>query len=376
MRMFFVSGIGIAVFLEFLLLSKKRKSVSDQILTLWMFLITVYLFLQYIEITQDIYRFPALLGVELPLPLLQAVFLYLYVGSATGQLPRRRGLLALHFVPAAAMYLYLVTFFVLPGEQKIAVYKSYGAGYEFFNMIRTSATVLSGIVYVAWSTILLRRHRHAIRDRFSDLHRVNLEWLQVLTCGLGGIWLLVIFFGNDLLIMCGVVLFVFLIGFFGVRQVDIFRQGVPEPEPSGQEATEPHVAGEKKKYPKSGLTEEASEKLHRALLQLMSEQGLYKESELSITDLASRLDVHPNYLSQIINQREGKNFYDFVNGYRVEEFKRVIAIPKNQHLTLLSLAFDCGFNSKSSFNRYFKKATGETPSQYFTSLTGSLPPSA
>jgi AraC-like DNA-binding protein len=279
------------------------------------------------------------------------------------------------------MYLYLVTFFLLPAEEKIAVYKNQGAGYELFNTLRTYATVLSGVVYVAWSTILLRRHRHAIRDRFSDLHRVNLQWLQVLTFGLGGIWLLVIFFGNDLLIMCGVVLFVFLIGFFGVRQVDIFRAGVPEPEPAGPEATgpeavEPEAVSEKKKYPKSGLTEEASEKLHRELLALMSGQALYKESELSITDLASKLSVHPNYLSQIINQREGKNFYDFVNGYRVEEFKRLIAIPKNQHLTLLSLAFDCGFNSKSSFNRYFKKATGVTPSQYFTSLTGSLPPSA
>jgi AraC-like DNA-binding protein len=218
---------------------------------------------------------------------------------------------------------------------------------------------------------------------------VNLQWLQILTCGLGGIWFLVIFFGNDLLIMCGVVLFVFLIGFFGVRQIDIFRQGaagaeLPAAEPAGGEpplevspapAARAEDTVERKKYPKSGLTEEASEALHAKLLQLMKEGGMYKESELSITDLASRLGVHPNYLSQIINQRERKNFYDFVNTYRVEEFKRLIAIPKNQHLTLLSVAFECGFNSKSSFNRYFKKATGQTPSQYFTSLTGSAPPS-
>ena len=85
--------------------------------------------------------------------------------------------------------------------------------------------------------------------------------------------------------------------------------------------------------------------------------------------MAAKLGVHPNYLSQVINQRENKNFYDFVNTYRVAEFKRLISMPRNQHLTLLSVAFDCGFNSKSSFNRYFKKATGQTPSEYFTSLT-------
>jgi AraC-like DNA-binding protein len=153
--------------------------------------------------------------------------------------------------------------------------------------------------------------------------------------------------------------FVFLIGFFGIRQGEIFTHRPPLPE----------SPEEKKKYPKSGLTEEASTKLHQALIQLMTESALHKNAELSIDDLAAKLDVHPNYLSQVINQKEKKNFYDFVNTYRVEEFKRLIAMPRNQHLTLLSVAFDCGFNSKSSFNRYFKKATGQTPSEYFTALT-------
>ena len=96
--------------------------------------------------------------------------------------------------------------------------------------------------------------------------------------------------------------------------------------------------------------------------------ALYKKPELSITEVASKLGVHPNYLSQIINQREKKNFYDFVNGFRFEEFKRLIAANKNQQYTLLALAYDCGFSSKSSFNRYFKRATGKTPSEFSSTL--------
>jgi AraC-like DNA-binding protein len=161
------------------------------------------------------------------------------------------------------------------------------------------------------------------------------------------------------LILAGVVVFVFLIGFFGVRQAVIFTP-VRLAEYAGEQ---------KKKYPKSGLTEEASTKLHQSLIQLMTENALYKKSDLSISDLSSKLVVHPNYLSQIINQKEKKNFYDFVNTYRFEEFKRLIAMKKNQQYTLLSLAYDCGFSSKSSFNRYFKRATGQTPSEYFTALT-------
>jgi AraC-like DNA-binding protein len=359
MRMFFVAGIGIAVFIEFLLISKKNKSAPDQILTLWMFLVLVHLFLSYIYFTEDVYGFPFLLGIDLPVPLLHGVFLYFYVSSLTEQLPESRKVLILHLVPASLMYMYLVTFFSLPAEQKIQVYRNHGAGYELFNVLRWYAIALSGIFYVTWSAVLLRKHRNTIRDQFSHLEKVNLQWLQILTFGLGGIWFLVIFFRNEMLVMAGMVIFIFLIGFFGVRQADIFT---PDQLPAD-------IDEQKKKYPKSGLTEEVSGELHQQLKRLMTEDALYRKSDLSINDLSAKLDVHPNYLSQIINQKEKKNFYDFVNTYRLEEFKRLIAMQKNQQFTLLSLAYDCGFSSKSSFNRYFKRATGQTPSEYSATLT-------
>ncbi|MCC6396372.1 MAG: helix-turn-helix transcriptional regulator [Bacteroidetes bacterium] len=359
--MFFVAGIGVAVFIEFLLISKKNKSTPDLILTMWMFLIIVHFFLLYVAVTGDAFSFPFLLGIEQPLPLLHGVFLYLYTSHLTRQLPENRKLLLLHFVPVAVMYLYLVSFFVLPAEQKIQVYRDRGAGYEVYGIIRHYAIWLSGVVYVIWSAVLLRRHRHNIRDTFSDLERVNLQWLHILTWGLGGIWVLVIFFRSEILVLAGIVVFVFLIGFFGVRQAGIFGSRELPAEENGENE-------EKKKYPKSGLTEEAAARLHQELTQLMTKDALYRKSDLSIDDLASKVGVHPNYLSQIINQIEKKNFYDFVNTFRIEEFKRQISMQKNQQYTLLSLAYDCGFSSKSSFNRYFKKATGQTPSEYASAL--------
>lgn len=361
MRMFFVAGIGVAVFIEFLLISKKNKSAPDQVLTFWMFLILVHLFLLYLLFTEDVYTLPFLLGIEHPLPLLHGVMLYFYVSLLTKQLPEKKGILILHFVPVGVMYLYLGTFFFLPADHKIQVYRDRGAGYELFKAIKSYAVMMSGLFYVIWSAFLLKKHKHNIRDRFSDLEKVNLQWLQVLTFGMGGIWFLVIFFSNDALILAGIVVFVFLIGFFGVRQADIFTPHQPTAD-----GNEP-----RKKYPKSGLTEEASGQLLKELKRLMSEEALYRQSDLSIDDLSAKLGVHPNYLSQIINQKEEKNFYDFVNTYRIEEFKRLIANQKNQQFTLLSLAYDCGFSSKSSFNRYFKRATGQTPSEFAsTSPTG------
>ena len=147
--------------------------------------------------------FPFLLGIEQPLPLFHGVFLYFYVGSLTRQLPEKEKFLVLHFVPATVIYLYLVTFFILPADQKIQVYRNHGAGYELFNMLRSYAIALSGIFYVIWSAVLLRKHRNNIRDQFSDLEKVNLQWLQILTFGLGGIWFLVIFFRSEILIFGG-----------------------------------------------------------------------------------------------------------------------------------------------------------------------------
>ncbi|MEZ4851347.1 MAG: helix-turn-helix domain-containing protein [Bacteroidia bacterium] len=80
--------------------------------------------------------------------------------------------------------------------------------------------------------------------------------------------------------------------------------------------------------------------------------------------LAEMLDILPNHLSQLINEKEGRNFYQFVNHYRVEEFKRRVELPESKHLSLLGLAMECGFNSKSTFNSVFKQMVGVTPSGY------------
>ena len=90
----------------------------------------------------------------------------------------------------------------------------------------------------------------------------------------------------------------------------------------------------------------------------------YLEPELSLAALARRLHTNPVVLSQVINTGAGKNFNDFVNQYRVDEFKRQVRNPANAHLSFLGLALDCGFNSKATFNRAFRKFTGQSPGEF------------
>lgn len=100
------------------------------------------------------------------------------------------------------------------------------------------------------------------------------------------------------------------------------------------------------------------------ILRFFEQDKPFLNPELKISDLATTLGININVLSAVINTAFAKNYNDFVNDYRIEEFKKQVNLTDNQHLTLLAIAFDCGFNSKTTFNRAFKKATGKSPKEW------------
>ncbi|WP_163324297.1 helix-turn-helix domain-containing protein [Draconibacterium mangrovi] len=80
--------------------------------------------------------------------------------------------------------------------------------------------------------------------------------------------------------------------------------------------------------------------------------------------MADQVEIHPNKLSWLLNERIGKNFNEFINSYRIEYIKHLALDPKNRHISLIGLAYESGFNSKTVFNTYFKKETGMTPKEF------------
>jgi AraC-like DNA-binding protein len=119
-----------------------------------------------------------------------------------------------------------------------------------------------------------------------------------------------------------------------------------------------------KKYNKSGLPEKMKDQNVKQLKYLMQSKKVYLKNDLTLNDLAQSLSISPNHLSQVLNERLGQNFFDFVNAYRIEEIKKEFANPSKSHLTILAIALEAGFNSKAAFNVAFKKHTGVTPSEY------------
>jgi len=122
------------------------------------------------------------------------------------------------------------------------------------------------------------------------------------------------------------------------------------------------------KYQKSLLTPEALKRNRKELNELMDTEKPYLDPFLTLRDLAEQLGIPSNYLSQLLNEGFDKNFSEFINTYRLTHFKKAIKNPQNRNFTLLAVAYESGFNSKTVFNNFFKKVMGTTPSAYLKSV--------
>jgi AraC-like DNA-binding protein len=118
------------------------------------------------------------------------------------------------------------------------------------------------------------------------------------------------------------------------------------------------------KYETSYLSRERRNEIEEALLKYISESKVYENPALKISDLATALDFSPHHISQVINQNLNQSFYEFINNYRIESVKFYMEDPSSQKYTLYAIAQKCGYKSKTSFYRAFKKITGYTPTEY------------
>ena len=366
----FTIGIFLCFFLQFLLLSKPGKSKADNILAVWMFIFGIHLFSYFIHSMGYWETFPGLSGLHHPLPLLHGPMLYLYTRFSLRSDQRFTWENFLHFVPALGFYFYLIPFFfVYTTERKLMINKGLVDDYTTFIAFSLVAFLVSGIGYAIASYQLLNQHQDLTKHNFAYRKSIDLNWLKHFIWGIGSIftiaialavlqeWMKINFgFNTDIIFYSLIILFIFYLGYSG-----IIHQGIFSANTNIDLLVEPKTTGE---YKHSGLKEEEALDYHKRLTAIMESQKPYLEPKLSLSTLADYLDVSPNHLSQIINQYEMKNFYDYINEYRVEEFKERALKPENSNYSILAIAYDSGFNSKSSFNQVFKKMVGKTPSQY------------
>jgi AraC-like DNA-binding protein len=223
--------------------------------------------------------------------------------------------------------------------------------------------VIQIVIYIIFIRKIIRKHQMDIKDTFSSIDKINLSWINhfiTFFLILSAVIIFILLFSKFFfhynymykIIPVIVVISLYSIAYRGIVQPQIFRQSTTDKDK------------ELKKYEKSALTEEESDKYYDQLNIFMKNNKPFLDQELTLTDLSEQVEIPFRYLSQVINEKTGQNFYFFINQYRLEEVKKYLTDPAKKNQSVLEMAFDAGFNSKATFNAIFKQATNLTPSQY------------
>ena len=364
-------GATLAFFLAVLLLRKNGKALHDYFISGWLIFLGLYVFVYSFAPADFFIHNPWLINFYISLLFLNGPFLLIYIKALTNPSFKFGKNILWHLLPFIVFNIYLIFFFTADNILKNACSIHGGTKLElpFPYSIYLLIIAFSVPFYISWSIHLLRKHRKIISDNYSAIEKKTLIWLRNLISILCIVWIVlvsIIFIHHVLLLFSDsfcinglfmtLTAFIIMIGYFGLNQPAIF---------SSQDTSSPiEIIKNEKPYSGSSLKYDDFEQYLAILEDYMKINKPYLNNQLTLYQLATEVNILPHHLSRIINEHYKQNFFDFINQYRVDAFKKSIMNPKYENFSFLGIAFECGFNSKSAFNRIFKKATGLTPSQY------------
>ncbi len=371
MKFIFLIAAFNAIFFSVLLLQKKPRALHDNILILWLLYLGLYIGI-YSFYSHELFIHFHLLSISLlSLFMLHGPFLYYYILTLVSDKRQIFKKDLFHLVPFILFNLYILIASFSPdiseklNIEKLSLHNDPPLLFLFFLII----TAFSGTVYFLFTFKLFKRLDINIFNNFSNSADIDLDWLRKLVLLFGVIWTALIsitvihhVFHMFSMVFCtdglflSLSVFVILIGYFGLKQNVIFN--------NENVIVTDNLSRIQPKYSGSRLNESEEKQYAEKLISYMELLKPYLNTDLTLPQLAVELGISSHLLSQVINEHFKLNFFDFVNQYRVEAFKERIVNPKYENFSLLGIAFECGFNSKSAFNRIFKKSTGLTPSQF------------
>jgi len=232
--------------------------------------------------------------------------------------------------------------------------------HSFILSISISAFALvQYIFYLSYILKQIRSFKAKALSELSNTENIDLTWLRIFLFTFLTVFVLLVFMMVILIHRLNITYFnniisiVFALAIYVLGYKGLFQQTILPVNTIGK-LTEDKPSFESK----------IDDQVLNRLLDYMDRQKPYNDPELTLTSLADLVSIGRNQLSEVINSGTGSNFYDFVNKYRVDEVKQLMQNPKFKDFTILAIAFEAGFPSKSTFNSIFKKFTGLTPSVY------------
>lgn len=302
---------------------------------------------------------PHLLRIGVPFQLLFGPLLFFYTRAHMN--PRERFALKdlFHIIPFLAAVVIMIPYYRLSGDQKIYFVSNLEELIQIFPVLWLDI-IIQILLFCYFIVIFrkLRQHEVNLRENFSNMQGRTFSWIKSLLIQLVFIYifvsLLMVFkalfqwriledftFQTSRIIPVMVSFFFYFAGYRALTQPAIFLH-----------------------TPKKDSDIKKNQQVSPAVIDYMDEEKPYLKPDLTLQELAEMLKMSRNQLSAMINHGTGRNFYDFINTYRVEHFKRELFKAGNNHLSILGIALNCGFNSKTTFNKVFKSQTGLTPSLY------------
>ncbi|MEW6983987.1 helix-turn-helix domain-containing protein [Colwelliaceae bacterium 6471] len=346
-------SVGQGFALSLLLLFKKKGSLwANRILSVFIVLIIIPLWNEYVSYLPDSYRNLTIHPTTFYLQFLYGPLLYLYTVSFTRADKVSTliwGLLAAG--PVFGALFKSAHFYWIDGGFSQQVW------YWFFMLVSIQ---LACCLAACW--LRIKAHHIDIKQNLSNLEKAKVDWLKLLIAGYALLLMIEMvkmsarIVGLDVLESMRLVvsisecIFIFLIGFWGISKPEIHFDQV--------------LVKANSKYSNSTLSKNSALELITQLNALMQNEEVFLDNEVSLASLSEHLKVTPHHLSQALNEQLGQNFYDFVNSARIERAKTMLADAGFQKLPIIDVAYQVGFNNKTSFNNAFKKYTQTTPSQF------------
>lgn len=363
-QLFIICGILQGLVFSILLLFRKTNGRANAMLALFLFSVSFTLFISLVLDFGWYNTYPWLHWLPFSLTFCLGPSFYFYIRFLSMPDYRFRRVDFWHFVPILFNYFHSIYHLILGRTNP------YPKLHNFTEALETYG-ILTMALYFLLAMRLIKKYEISILDNVSNLDHITLKWLKefiiVVFASLSIVLVFILldfsllidfrreyystyFFKYDVPLKSINVISLYWLGIRGYFQQSVIRSYVGK-----KDFRKTHAS----------INQEKIEDAHiELLIQLMEKEKLYLIPSLNLRMLEEKIGLSAREISRTLNLGLEKNFYYFVNGYRVKEAQKKLSDPCNNHLTVLGIAFDSGFSSKATFNRIFKELTGESPSQY------------
>ncbi|NQZ20756.1 MAG: AraC family transcriptional regulator [Colwellia sp.] len=368
-HLFAIGGFhGILLFCLLTIGSDNTK--ANKILGVWCLFLGLFFLGILVNVQTSLNIFSFFIGWNVYLPASFGALLYLYCRQAITDRSFSSADI-LHVLPVLACYLLNIDDLFTAAEIKLSWAT---APADNNSSLQLSQWIIysQAFIYLGFSFQMVRKYQRAAKNNLADFNPEIFRWIWILLILTLSVWSFKLVSSSETLYFLSVIsdlVIIFLI--YGValaqwRNPKLFKINKIEEISASIQDTQTNNAQTNSSA--AGLLDSSTrESISTRVKQFMDEEHAYKDSQLNLLRLAQLIGVSTHHLSEALNQHQGKNFYQFINDYRVNYVREMLA--QQQTAKILDLAMTAGFSSKSTFNAVFKQTTGLSPTQYRQKLT-------